>query len=149
MGYDYQQERTFNILDKAASNEGGAASIMNAGMGLGMGINIGGIVGGAMGNAAKNIANNNIQSISNEKIKCSKCGVEVPVNSKFCLECGNKIETLNIQEKIVKCPKCNAYVPEGRFCLECGNEFITKCFKCGANLIPGAKFCLECGNKIE
>jgi len=149
MGYDYQQERTFNILDRAASNEGGAAGIMNAGMGLGMGINIGGVVGGAMGNAAANIVNTDVKSPSVKKtIKCSKCGEEIPEGAKFCLSCGQKVEDPK-DDSMVKCPKCGASVPKGKFCLECGFKFNTNCSKCGAELIPGAKFCLECGTKVE
>lgn len=149
MGYDYQQERTFNILDKAAANEGSASGIMNAGMGLGMGLNLGGIVGGAMGNAAANIANMDVQSPNvKKKIKCPKCGEEVPEGSKFCLNCGQKIVSPE-DENIVICPQCGASVPKGKFCLECGFEFIKKCSKCGADLIPGAKYCLECGAKVE
>lgn len=148
MGYDYQQERTFNILDKAASNEGGAAGVMNVGMGMGMGLNLGGVVGGAMGRAATNIVNTDIQSPNVKKIiKCQKCGEDVPENAKFCLSCGQKIEQL--QEDEVKCPKCGKSVPKGKFCLECGYKFITTCTNCGADLISGARFCLECGTKIE
>lgn len=148
MGYDYQQERTFNILDKAAQNEGAAAGIMNAGMGLGMGFNIGGIVGGAMGNVASNIVNTDVKSPSvKESKKCKKCGETLPDGAKFCLSCGEKVEEES--KDLVKCPKCGASVPNGKFCLECGYKFVTVCSKCGASLIPGAKFCLECGNKIE
>lgn len=149
MGYDYQQERTFNILDRAASNEGGAASIMNAGMGLGMGLNIGGVVGGAMGNATANIVNTDVQSLTvKKKIKCSKCGEEIPKGAKFCLNCGLKVEEPKA-ESMVRCPQCGASVPKGKFCLECGFKFNIKCSRCGAELIPGAKFCLECGTKVE
>lgn len=149
MGYDYQQERTFNVLDKAAANEGGAASIMNAGMGLGMGFGMGGVVGNAMGKAAANVADTDITSPSvGRKIKCRKCGEEVPESAKFCLSCGQKIEKEEDMQ-MVQCPKCGASVPKGKFCLECGYKFLANCSKCGAELIPGAKFCLECGNKIE
>lgn len=150
MGYDYQQERTFNILDKAASNEGGAAGLMNAGMGLGMGLNIGGVVGGVMGNAAANVVNTNVQSPSvKNKIKCHKCGEIVPEGARFCLNCGEKIEAYKADGDMVNCPKCGASVPKGKFCLECGYKFVDKCSNCGADLISGAKFCLECGTKVE
>ena len=151
MGYDYQQERTFNILDKAASNEGGAAGIMNAGMGLGMGLNLGGVVGGSMARAATNVVDVDVQSPSvKNKIKCPKCGEEIPENARFCLSCGQKIEIQKEnQDDMMKCPKCGESVPKGKFCLECGYKFITKCSKCGSDLVPGAKFCLECGTKVE
>lgn len=37
----YQMDRSFNVLDRAAANEGASATMMNAGMGLGMGAGIG------------------------------------------------------------------------------------------------------------
>ena len=52
LGYNYQQERTYNILDSAAANEGISSEFIGAGMGLGMGVNIGNTIGGLMGNMA-------------------------------------------------------------------------------------------------
>jgi len=41
-GISYQQERTFDVMETAAGNEGGTAgALMGAGMGLGMGVGIG------------------------------------------------------------------------------------------------------------
>lgn len=151
MGYDYQQERAFNILDKAAANEGTSANVMGAGMGLGMGINLGNVMGGTMGNAMTNVQPD-MQSPESKKetpkIQCPKCGKYVLEGAKFCLECGTKIE-LPKNEDIIVCPNCNAAVPKAKFCLECGYKFVTNCASCGAQLVPGAKFCLECGQKIE
>jgi membrane protease subunit (stomatin/prohibitin family) len=154
MGYDYQQERAFNLLDKAAANEGGAANIMGAGMGLGMGVNLGTVFGNTMGGAMANVQPNmqpvtQVQSNSAQKeIKCTVCGASMPENSKFCRECGAKVEPPQ-KEGMKICPKCGANVPEGKFCLECGAKLEAVCSKCGAKLIDGAKFCLECGNKVE
>lgn len=47
-GYTYQMERSFDVLDSAAQNEGSASALMNAGMGLGMGFGIGGAMGNQM-----------------------------------------------------------------------------------------------------
>ena len=42
VGFNYQQERSFDTLETAAGNEGaGQAGLMGAGMGLGMGVGIG------------------------------------------------------------------------------------------------------------
>ena len=41
----YQMDRSFDVLDKAAVNEGSAGGIMNMGMGLGMGMNLGNQMG--------------------------------------------------------------------------------------------------------
>ena len=41
VGYDYQQERSFDVLHAAARNEGSAGTMLGAGMGLGMGAAVG------------------------------------------------------------------------------------------------------------
>ena len=48
VGTNYQQERSFDVLEAAASNEGAAGSVMGAGMGMGMGVGIGAPMGLAM-----------------------------------------------------------------------------------------------------
>ena len=147
MGYDYQQERAFNVLDKAAANEGAASNIMGAGMGLGMGINLGSVIGGTMGGAMTNIQPEHMQK-SIDTIVCSKCGEQIPNNAKFCLKCGAKVE-VETNDNTLKSPKCGAIVAKGKFCLECGAPLEEVCSNCGAKLIEGAKFCLECGTKIN
>lgn len=146
MGYDYQQERAFDVLDKATANEGNASDIMGAGMGLGMGVNLGNILGGTMGAAMTNVQPD--MQTPPATTKCTSCGKEIPKGAKFCLECGEKVVSVE-KESMVCCPKCGAKVPEGKFCLECGTKLEQVCSSCGAKLIPNAKFCLECGNKIE
>lgn len=56
---------------------------------------------------------------SQDGITCKKCGAKIPAGSKFCLECGEKVQS-------------------GLFCPNCGEK-----------LPPDAKFCLKCGNKIN
>lgn len=150
MGYNYQQQMTFDVLNQAASNEGSSAGLIGAGMGVGMGVNLGSVVGSAMGGAVTNIQTNTSSQAQQPKPKntCRKCGNELPDGAKFCLECGQKVEDPKSQ-KMITCPECGASVPEGKFCLECGHKFVATCPKCGAQLVPGAKFCLECGTKIE
>ncbi len=151
MGYDYQQERTFNVLDRAAGNEGVAANIMGAGMGFGMGVNMGNMFGGTMNSAMDNIQPNVKpfhEDLVEKNIKCASCGASIPKGGKFCLECGEKVETPK-DENFRKCSNCGAIVPEGKFCLECGNKLEANCIQCGARLFPDAKFCLECGTKVE
>lgn len=47
----YQMERTFNVMDKAAANEGIGGGIMGAGVGLGAGMGIGNQMGAAVSQA--------------------------------------------------------------------------------------------------
>jgi predicted amidophosphoribosyltransferase len=81
-----------------------------------------------------------------ENITCPNCNKEVPKGSKFCLECGTKIEI--IAENEVICPVCGKKTTKAKFCMECGASLVVKCEKCGAEVPNGAKFCLQCGEKI-
>jgi class 3 adenylate cyclase/tetratricopeptide (TPR) repeat protein len=51
-------------------------------------------------------------------MKCSVCEIELPNGSKFCGQCGTKLEMV--------CPNCKApNPPEFKFCLECGHNLQT------------------------
>jgi hypothetical protein len=54
MGEYYRTERQFDIMEKAAANEGAAGQMMGAGMGMGMGFGMGGAFGAQMGNIVGN-----------------------------------------------------------------------------------------------
>ena len=41
LGFTYQQDRSFDVLETAAGNEGNAGSLLGAGLGLGLGVGIG------------------------------------------------------------------------------------------------------------
>lgn len=49
VGFTYQQQRSFDVLQTAAGNEGSTGGVMGAGIGLGMGLGLGGPMGQAMG----------------------------------------------------------------------------------------------------
>lgn len=85
LGYSYQQERSFDALQAAATNEGNAGAMMGAGMGLGMGVG----VGTPMGNAMSAIVRNINTSVAKY---CVNCGVELPSDARFCPACGTKTE---------------------------------------------------------
>lgn len=143
LGFNYQQERTFDVMDKAASNQGNSSNVMGAGIGLGMGANLGNIIGQAMGGASVQIENSTVTS-DEDTIECPNCKMKLPKNAKFCSGCGQKI----VPKDSVKCPNCGQIVPKGKFCVECGYKFIRTCPKCGADVPPNSKFCLECGEKL-
>lgn len=115
-------------------------------IGLGVGMAAAGTVSGQIGEMFKGFGGTPTTEKSPSKIICPNCNTEVPENSKFCLECGAKIETLEENEMI--CPVCGKKTNKGKFCMECGAPLVAKCAKCGAELPNGAKFCLECGEKI-
>lgn len=123
---------------------GGGAGVAGDMIGLGVGMAAAGAVSGQMGEMFKGFGLDQQPAV--KKITCPNCNSEVPENSKFCLECGTKIELLNENEVI--CPACGKKTAKGKFCMECGASLIAKCAKCGAELPSGAKFCLECGEKV-
>lgn len=119
MGYNYQQERSFDTLESAASNEGGGASaFMGAGIGLGAGVGLGTAVGSEFRELSSNINTDSVKP--NEK-----------------------------EEKILTCPNCSETVKKGqKFCHNCGAELGFKfCTECGVPLEQSQKFCHNCGTK--
>lgn len=54
-GFTYSQERSFDVMETAAGNEGNTGNIMGAGMGLGMGVGIGGAFGAQMGSIGSQV----------------------------------------------------------------------------------------------
>ena len=136
----YTQLKAADAIGDAAKNPNGGL----AGLGVGLG------AGRAMGEVfAKNLATENTPRVkkAENKVKCPNCGAEVKEGTKFCPDCGKKIETENL-----KCPKCGAEVkPGAKFCPECGEKLVLakkKCPKCGAEVKENAKFCPECGEKL-
>lgn len=63
-------------------------------------------------------------STNENKIICPTCWKHNPIGTKFCQDCGAKLEQTQ-QPQPQKCPSC------------------------GADIADGLKFCGECGNKIE
>ena len=54
--------------------------------------------------------------LESKNIKCPKCGSEIPANSKFCGNCGAKIE-----ESV--CKNCGEKLaPGAKFCGNCGTR---------------------------
>ena len=118
MGTNYQQKRTFDVMESAAKNEGGG-SLMGAGMGLGAGMGMGGAFGQMAAQMGQYIspnpnANPVTPSANPSGSVCPSCGQGVPAGAKFCMNCGAKL-----------------------VCANCGNP-----------LVPGAKFCPNCGQKV-
>ncbi len=137
----YMQFQAADALRDAAQNEGGGAGL---GAGLGAGFAVGGQMANAFGNVTQQSGGQGNQSSQNQNIACPVCGKPNPAGTKFCGECGAKMETAK-----VPCVKCGAELREGaKFCSECGaSQEKQKCANCQHELAPGAKFCPECGTK--
>jgi membrane protease subunit (stomatin/prohibitin family) len=129
-----------------AGAPGTVASGAAAGMGVGVGAGLGMMVPGML---FKTMLEGDITP---EKIKkqgfvnCPKCHTEVPINARFCTNCGSQLVVVN------KCTHCGKNLhQEDKFCSVCGKEVgeEIKCKNCGAKLPDGAQFCTECGEKVE
>lgn len=85
LGFNYQQERSFDVLQKAAANEGaGSAPFMGAEIGLGVGMGLGAPMNVAAGQMARQIHPAGSRF-------CPNCGVPVMADAKFCAACGHKL----------------------------------------------------------
>jgi membrane protease subunit (stomatin/prohibitin family) len=168
VGYSYQQERSFDTLEGAATNPGSAQSgFMGAGIGLGMGVGVGGAMGQQFGNLTHNIntaetkncpkcngvidktdrfcnhcgCDTEAASQKGATIQCSSCGAALTTESKFCMECGKRYNP---------CPKCSADIPDGTsVCPSCGSVASKVCPNCGKMISADCKFCPECGQALS
>lgn len=120
IGYNYQQERTFDTLEGAATNPGSAGAVfLGAGIGTGMGLGMGGAFGSAFGEISKAMGTGEGGKDSSGRTSamhtCSGCGSSIPEKVKFCPECGAPVAR--------KCPRCGAAIEaDPRFCPECGEK---------------------------
>ena len=91
---------------------------------------------------------------------CTGCKKEYPAGTKFCSECGGKVEEVKPAAPVVfACTGCGKEYPAGtKFCSECGGKIeevkpaapeVFACVGCGKEYPAGTKFCSECGGKIE
>jgi len=102
----YATKRSFDVYEGAANNQNGVAgSFVAGGFGLGAAMSMGASVGKTIGNP-----------IQREETKvCISCNSRIPINSKFCPECG-----ANNSEKICECG--TKLAPGTKFCPECGKK---------------------------
>ena len=138
LGYNYQQERSFDTLQSAAKNEGMAGGVMGAGMGLGMGVGLGSQLGSMMGQSINPVM---VAPANTTGTPCPKCEGANVSGTKFCTHCGHSLAPVT-----PSCSKCNTPLVTGsKFCGECGSPQVRNCAKCGAMLPSVGKFCQECG----
>lgn len=142
IGYNYQQERSFDTLEGAAKNPGStSANLMGAGLGLGMGAAVGGAVGGQFGGIAKEL-----DTQTRDTKLCPNCNSVMEKGKRFCAGCG--YDTFKSSEEVkhdrVVCSRCGAeFKNTMKFCSECGKKY-NPCPKCGADLNEGTEVCPKC-----
>lgn len=155
LGVSYQQDRSLDILQTAAGNEGVAAGVMGAGLGTGLGVGIGMPLGQGIGQIASAFTTG-AQPVSLVQgsglgaiaagtghgpatITCDKCGAQISRGSKFCANCS---------DPVLACPSCgDDNASEAERCRSCGAAMPIKCAECATTIARGSKFCPECGGK--
>ena len=137
LGYTYQQERTFDVLDKAAQNEGSASDLMGIGMGLRDGVPIGHTVA----NMGQNILN------AGER-RCPSCGASLPPNARFCLECGQRACGQYTFRRYGCLSALRAADTVGKILSPLRTEVDKSLSDCGAEVSAGGRFCPECGHRF-
>ena len=112
-------------MRESAKNPGVGGAFMGAGVGMAAGVGMGAMMGDAFRTGTTNPSAPSAPAAPSAPVApaggpvCPSCGKTVAPGSKFCPECGAK---LNVK----------------KFCTNCGAE-----------LKDGAKFCSECGTKAE
>ena len=119
--------KQLDIMHTSAGNSNNVANtMMQNGMGISMGMQMAAMFNENM--KQMNANSNQQQSVAHmpnqdEYMECSSCHASIKKGSKFCCECGTKVQ--------VEAPK---------------NKF---CLNCGAAVEATMKFCGECGQKLN
>ena len=130
-------------LGKSGSNGGSGSSIASDMMQMQMGM----MAAGSLSSQMKDIMGGNVGASQPNYVVCPGCGEKIPAGSKFCNNCGYRLDE-KTDDGII-CPHCGKKTTKGRFCSECGQPLQKTCPKCGAELDANAKFCPNCGEKIQ
>jgi len=131
------QMKAAMAMEKASEAEGAGS-----GMGMGMGVMMPAMFAqyfggsGAPGGQAAQTAT------------CAECQNSIPVDSKFCPQCGHQ------QLIFEQCEKCGKNLPPtAKFCSRCGHAVEEKvgpkvCSKCKYQNLAASIFCNQCGEKL-
>ncbi|MCD7884022.1 MAG: SPFH domain-containing protein [Lachnospiraceae bacterium] len=115
-GYTYQQERGFDVAEKAAQNEA-VGEFSNVGVGIGMMGGVGGAIGGMVGGVVSDAFAGMNAPIQVANRYCDQCGAELTPGAAFCDQCGA------LQGQFDTCPNCGfRFIKPGKFCPKCGRK---------------------------
>ena len=167
LGFNYQQERSFDVLQTAAGNEGNAGAVMSAGLGLGMGAAVGGALGqvapilqtggpgtapGGAGGApgvgiGMGIPVPGVPDGAAATVPCPACQQPNPASSRFCAHCGGALAAPAAAAAApgATCNRCGTPIPPGaKFCPNCADA-VNPCPACGEDNDKAAATCRRCG----
>ncbi|MBO4602045.1 MAG: SPFH domain-containing protein [Salinivirgaceae bacterium] len=168
-GRTWQQERAFDITEKAFDQIGKMGGqnggLLGSLMALNMMNNMQGSMGGAMINPQYNQpsfgAQGGVQNVGQQgmaaaaqqsnkpkTIFCSNCSKKRLSTERFCPNCGTEYNP---------CPRCGAdNRKNAKRCVSCGTQLgsadngasLNTCTNCGTPLAAGAAFCSVCGKPV-
>jgi len=111
LGVNYMQYQTGQAIEDAAKNPSGGAGVF---AGLGAGLGAGAAIGGQMGQGM----------MQGQSKSCTNCGALIPLNTKFCPNCGaSQVVAAGPGSGGKFCPNCGAAVgADHKFCPNCGSK---------------------------
>lgn len=144
VGYNYQQERAFDTLEGAATNESNAGALfMGAGMGLGMGAGLGDMFAAQMPYLGRVMQ----AGAAAGNRPCPKCSAVNDAQARYCGGCGAAMDHSPAQQESVRVISCHAcgkpLAPGTKFCAHCGDRYHA-CARCGADNPPESAVCIQC-----
>jgi membrane protease subunit (stomatin/prohibitin family) len=134
------QMKAAMAMEKAAESEGGAGP----GMGMGMGFMMPAMFSQYFEGARRSPP----QEGAPPSVPCPECRNQIPVNAKFCPQCGHQ------QVVFAKCAKCDKNLtPNAKFCPRCGQPVEEQpkprfCTRCGNENLTDSIYCNQCGEKL-
>ncbi|MGD2272462.1 MAG: SPFH domain-containing protein [Desulfobacterales bacterium] len=129
-------------MEKAAEAHG------DAGAGLGMGTGLGLMMPAMFARYFTAEPSDGSQPGAQDSFVCPECQNTVPMNARFCPQCGHQ------QLVFHQCGHCGKNLkPTAKFCSRCGHPVTEQpkskvCSNCSTDNLSDAIYCIQCGEKL-
>jgi len=136
------QMKAAMAMEKAAQSEGTSGAA--AGMGAGLGLMLPAMFAQYFAGGPTRQPTDSDPGV----FTCPECRHPVPVDAKFCPQCGHQ------QLVFDQCQKCSKNLtPGAKFCPRCGHAVEDQpkprpCAQCGAENLTDSLYCNQCGEKL-